>query len=189
MRLTSVLFSLPFALLLAEPAAAHDVAAASFSFAGGFLHPLGGIDHLLAMFAVGLLAAQLGGRALWLLPVTFVLVMMAGALLGFAAFDLPGVEHAIALSLITIALPAAFALSMPPLVAALYIGVFGLFHGHAHGSELPPGGEVISYVAGFATATALIHAAGVGFGIVSRGVPARLAAAAVGVIGLMFIVT
>jgi urease accessory protein len=189
MRLTSVLFSLPFALLLAEPAAAHDASTANFSFAQGFLHPLGGIDHLLAMFAVGLLAAQLGGRALWVLPGTFVLVMVGGALFGFAAFDLPGVEHAIALSLITIALPAALAIGMPPLVAALYVGVFALFHGHAHGSELPAGGEIIFYVAGFATATALIHAAGIAFGIVSRGVPARFAAAAVGVIGLMFILT
>jgi urease accessory protein len=189
MQLTSVLFSLPFALFLAGPAAAHDVSMASFGFAEGFLHPLGGLDHLLAMFAVGLLAAQLGGRALWLVPGTFVFLVLAGALLGFAAFDLPGVEHAIALSLITIALPAALAIGMPPLVAALYVGVFALFHGHAHGNELPADGEVISYVVGFAIATALIHAAGITLGIVSRGAPARLAAAAVGIIGLMFIAT
>lgn len=188
MRLTSVLSSLALALLFVEPAAAHSDATVGFSFASGFLHPLGGLDHLLAMFAVGLLAAQLGGRALWLVPGAFLAMLGAGATLGFAAIDLPGVEYGIAISLIAIALPAALALGMPATVAMLYVGTFAIFHGHAHGSELPAGGEMLGYVAGFTAATALIHAAGIGFALVTKAVPARMAAAVIGAVGLMLVV-
>jgi urease accessory protein len=188
MQLKSVLVSAAVTLLLAEPAVAHSDGSANFDLAAGFLHPLLGLDHLLAMFAVGLLAAQLGGRTFWLLPGTFVLVMIVGALLGLAAVDLPGVEHAIGLSLLAIALPVAFALGMPPLFAMLYVGIFALFHGHAHGSELPAGGDAISYVVGFAMATSLTHAAGMGFGMLSKGVTARVAAVAVCAVGLMLFV-
>ena len=188
MRLKILLPAMPVVLLAAAPAYAHTGAHAVFSFSSGFLHPLGGIDHLLAMFAVGLLAAQLGGRALWLVPAAFVTVMLAGAVLGYAGVHLPGVEHVIALSLLAIALPAAFALKMPASLAMIYVAVFAMFHGHAHGNELPEGGEFLTYVAGFAIATAIIHAAGIGFAFAAKGVSARVAAAAVGMAGIALLV-
>jgi urease accessory protein len=175
------------ALSVATPAYAHTGANAVFSFSSGFLHPLGGLDHLLAMFAVGLLAAQLGGRALWLVPGAFVTMLITGAGLGSAGVDLPGVEHAIALSLVVIALPVAFALNMPAGIAIVLVGIFAIFHGHAHGAELPEDSGMAAYVVGFAAATALIHASGIGFALVQKGVPARATAAFIGVAGLAFL--
>lgn len=144
---------------------AHAGHAAAFGFSSGFLHPFGGLDHVLAMIAVGLLAAQLGGRALWLVPGTFVTVMALAAAAGVAGVPLPGTEYGILLSIVAISLPVAFALGMPVTLAMLLVGVFAIFHGHAHGAELPAGVEAAPYVAGFALATALIHAAGISFGL------------------------
>jgi urease accessory protein len=185
MRSKILLPALAFALLAPVPAYAHTGANTVFSFSSGFLHPLGGLDHLLAMFAVGLLAAQLGGRAFWLVPGAFVTLMIAGAVLDHIGVDVPGVEYAISFSLVAIALPVAFALSTPAGVAMILVGVFAVFHGHAHGSELPSEGELLAYITGFATATALIHAAGIGFALATKGIPARVAAAAVGAIGVV----
>jgi urease accessory protein len=183
--------SLAVALLLAGPASAHSGAGTIFSFQAGFLHPLGGLDHLLAMFAVGLLAAQLGGRAIWLVPGAFVAMMIAGALAGFSGLEIPGVELAIAVSVAAIALPVAFALGMPAALAMAYVGFFALFHGYAHGAELPIAADAAPYIEGFALATALVHAAGVtaglAFGSVSAGrggLALRLAAGLVAVAGL-----
>jgi urease accessory protein len=144
---------------------AHTGHDAVFSFSSGFLHPFGGLDHVLAMIAVGLLAAQLGGRALWLVPGTFVTVMVLAAAAGVVGVPLPGTEYGILLSIVAISLPVAFALGMPVTLAMLLVGVFAIFHGHAHGAELPAGAEAAPYVAGFALATALIHAAGIAFGL------------------------
>lgn len=154
-------------LLAALPgsAFAHTGQGAAFSFSSGFLHPFGGLDHVLAMIAVGLLAAQLGGRALWLVPGTFVTVMALAAAAGVVGVPLPGTEYGILLSIIAISLPVAFALGMPVALAMALVGVFAIFHGHAHGAELPAGTEAAPYVAGFALATALIHAAGISFGL------------------------
>jgi urease accessory protein len=157
--------SLAVALLLAGPASAHNGAGTVFSFQSGFLHPLGGLDHLLAMFAVGLLAAQLGGRAVWLVPGAFVAMMMVGALAGLAGLEIPGIEFAIAVSIAAIALPVAFALGMPATLAMAYVGVFALFHGFAHAAELPLATGAAPFIAGFTLATAIIHAAGVGAGL------------------------
>jgi len=164
MRLKPIFLSLAFTAL-ASPAFAHTGAGTAFSFQSGFLHPLGGLDHLLAMFAVGLLAAQIGGRAIWLVPGTFVMTMIAGALAGFVGFDIPGVELGIVVSIVAIALPVAFALGMPAALAMAYVGFFALFHGYAHGAELPIEAGAAPYIAGFALATALIHAAGVAIGL------------------------
>jgi urease accessory protein len=161
MRLKTFLPSLGLALLAAEPSSAHTGAGAAFSIQSGFLHPLGGLDHLLAMFAVGLLAAQLGGRAIWLVPGTFVWMMVAGALAGIAGIGIPGVEFGIVISIVAIALPVAFALGMPAALAMAYVGFFAILHGYAHGAELPAGADAAPYIAGFALATALIHATGV----------------------------
>jgi urease accessory protein len=152
-------------LTLAAPAYAHTGVHLHFSFESGFLHPLTGLDHLLAMFAVGLLAAQLGGRAIWLVPGAFVMMMILGALLGFSGVAIPGVELIILLSVIAIALPVAFALGMPAPAAMAYVAVFAFFHGVAHGAELPSDGQALPYVAGFAFATALLHAAGIAVGL------------------------
>jgi urease accessory protein len=152
-------------MLLAAPAYAHTGVHLNFSFESGFLHPLHGLDHLLAMFAVGLLAAQLGGRAIWLVPGAFVAMMVVGALVGIAGLEIPGVELGILLSVIAIALPVAFAFGMPAPVAMAYVGVFALFHGAAHGAELPVNADAWPYFAGFALATALLHAAGIVVGL------------------------
>lgn len=158
-------FAAALLVLFPTAALAHTGVGVAFGFADGFSHPLGGLDHLLAMFAVGLLAAQLGGRALWLVPGAFVVMMIAGALAGVAGIPLPGVEHVIDLSVIAIALPVAFASGMPVVLAMALVGVFAVFHGHAHGAEIPHEATVTSYVLGFAIATALIHGAGVFSGL------------------------
>jgi urease accessory protein len=136
-----------------------------FGFSSGFQHPLGGLDHLLAMFAVGLLAAQLGGLALWLVPSAFVAMTIAGALISLIGLEVPGIELAIVISIAAIALPVAFAVGMPSWLAMLFVGFFALFHGYAHGAELPAGAGAAPYVAGFALATAIIHAAGASAGL------------------------
>ena len=109
------------------------------------------------MFAVGLLAAQLGGRAIWLVPGSFVVMMMAGALMRLSGIELSGVEFGIVVSIVAIALPVAFALAMPAAFAMACVGFFALFHGYAHGAELPANANTVLYVAGFSLATALIH--------------------------------
>jgi urease accessory protein len=161
----------------------------AFGFTGGLSHPLGGLDHLLAMFAVGLLAAQLGGRALWLVPGAFVVMMIAGASAGVAGLPLPGVERAIGLSIVVIALPVAFALGMPVTLAMALVGVFAVFHGHAHGTVIPQGAAVTSYVLGFSVATTLIHGAGVcsGFAFAQRALLLRLSGASIAVIGVALV--
>ena len=191
MRLKTFLPSLALALLVAEPSSAHTGAGTAFSIQSGFLHPLGGLDHLLAMFAVGLLAAQLFGHAIWLVPGAFVSMMAAGALVGFAGIGIPGVEFGIVISIVAIALPVAFALGMPTAPATAYVGFFAILHGYAHGAELPAGADAAPYVAGFALATILIHGAGVGFGLACgrlaarpRGYALRIAGGVVAIAGI-----
>ncbi len=171
--------------LLAAPAYAHTGVHLGFSFESGFLHPLHGLDHLLAMFAVGLLAAQLGGRALWLVPGAFVGTMILGALVGFSGVAIPGVEFVILLSVIAIALPVAFALGMPAPAAMAYVALFALFHGVAHGAELPADASAGSYIAGFAIATALLHAAGIAVGLACGQAAARQGALALRAAGVL----
>lgn len=189
MRLKPILLSLAL-MVAAAPAFAHTGAGTAFSFQSGFLHPLGGLDHLLAMFAVGLLAAQLGNRAIWLVPGAFVVMMIAGALIGFTGIEIPGAELGIVVSIIAIALPVALALGMPAALAMAYVGFFALFHGYAHGAELPAGAGAVPYIAGFAAATALIHAAGIAAGVSCgrlpsmRGNALRLAGSVVVVLGI-----
>jgi urease accessory protein len=152
-------------MLVAAPAYAHTGVHLNFSFESGVLHPLTGLDHLLAMFAVGLLAAQLGGRAIWHVPGAFVGMMVLGALLGLSGTAIPGVEFMILLSVIAIALPVAFALGVPVAFAMAYVGLFALFHGLAHGAELSSDGQAWFYIAGFTFSTALLHAAGIAVGL------------------------
>jgi urease accessory protein len=134
---------------------------------GGLLHPLTGADHLAAMVAVGLWAAALGGRAIWAVPASFVGLLMAGAILGVAGVGLPAVEPMIAVSVVALGLAAAFSLRIPAAAAAALVGVFALFHGQAHGAEIPALGSPLLYGLGFALATIGLHGVGIalGFGL------------------------
>jgi urease accessory protein len=134
----------------------------------GFKHPISGLDHVVAMVSVGLWGAQLGAPAIWLLPVTFPIVMAFGGMLGLMGVPLPGTEIAIALSAIGLGAVVA-AEARPPLwTAALLVGFFAIFHGHAHGTELPPDESGVLYSIGFVIATGLLHLTGVGIGLIHR---------------------
>ncbi|MFN4276177.1 MAG: HupE/UreJ family protein [Ferrovibrio sp.] len=161
-------------------------------FAGGFAHPFGGLDHLLAMVAVGLWAIQHGGRALWLLPLSFVLPMAGGFALALAGVMLPGVEAGIALSVLVLGLAVAFA-ARPPLAAAMAVtAVFALLHGHAHGTEMGDASQAALYAGGMVLATALLHTGGlVAARLAQRfALPAltRAAGAAVALAGIVILV-
>jgi urease accessory protein len=132
----------------------------------GLNHPITGIDHVLAMVAVGVLAAQLGGRALWLVPLSFVAVMTVAGALGMADIQMPLAELGIALSVVVLGLAIAFPRRLSALAAMALVGFFALFHGYAHGAEIPAEISALSYAAGFLAATALLHAIGAGFGLV-----------------------
>ncbi|ODN69167.1 HupE/UreJ family protein [Methylobrevis pamukkalensis] len=127
----------------------------------GFVHPLTGLDHLLAMVAVGLIGARLGGRALWLLPTSFVVTMLVGAGLALDGLELPMVETAIALSLVVFGGLLAANLRAPDLMMAAGVAIFALFHGFAHGTEAPSTASGLTYMAGFVLATALLHGTGI----------------------------
>jgi len=154
------------AVLTLIPAAAfaHTGAADAHGFISGFAHPFGGLDHVLAMVTVGILAWQLGGRALVLVPATFVLVTVAGAALGLARLPLPFVEIGIAVSLIVLGGMVAFTRRAPLAIAVGLVGLFALFHGHAHGTEMALNADAGTYAAGFILATALLHVAGIALG-------------------------
>ncbi len=179
--------------LLPHAALAHPGAHHAFGFAAGFGHPVAGLDHVLAMVLVGMLAVQLGGRALWALPATFVALMAAGGMAGMAGLALPHVEIGIALSIVTFGAALAFAVRAPLAAAALAVGGFALFHGFAHGAELPAGTDATGYVLGFLLATALLHGAGIALGLgVGRwsgrgGLALRAAGAAATVVGAGFL--
>ncbi|MBP0598299.1 HupE/UreJ family protein [Herbaspirillum sp. LeCh32-8] len=140
---------------------------ASASFMSGFSHPFSGVDHLLAMLAVGLWAAQNKQRALWVLPLAFPLMMVVGALLAIGGMSLPAVETGIAASVAVMGLLIAFAVRMPLWGSTAVVSLFALFHGFAHGAELPHGSMAAMYGAGFVLATAVLHATGLIVGVVA----------------------
>ena len=154
-----------FLALLPTAALAHVGVGDTSGFAHGFLHPVSGIDHVLAMVAVGLFAAQLGGRALWLVPAAFVGTMALGGVLGLAGVALPFVEIGIALSVVVLGLAIASGWNHSLVVAMALVGFFAVFHGHAHGAEMPETASGLLYGLGFLLATATLHGAGVGFGL------------------------
>ena len=154
------------ALLLASVAAqAHTGLGDASGFVHGFSHPIGGIDHVLAMVAVGLLAARLGGRALWLVPLSFVAMMVVGGACGIAGIGLPLVEIAIALSVVVLGVAVGAGCNLPTVAAMALVGLFAVFHGHAHGAEMPETASGYAYGAGFVLATATLHACGIGLGL------------------------
>jgi urease accessory protein len=155
---------LALAVLLAvlpTAALAHTGVGDSHDLVHGFMHPIGGIDHILAMVAVGVFAYVLGGRALYLVPLAFVGMMAAGFLLGVAQIEVPFLELGIALSSVVIGGVAALGRPMPVIAASALVGVFAVFHGVAHGAEMPLGTSGWEYAAGFIAATALLHLAGI----------------------------
>lgn len=152
------------ALLLAlvpTAAFAHPGHGEAIGFMAGFMHPMGGLDHILAMVAVGVFAFVLGGRALFLVPLSFVGMMIVGFLLGIGHVDLPFVELGIALSSIVIGAAAAWGKPMPVAAAMSLVGVFAIFHGHAHGAEMPTSEGGLEFALGFVAATAILHIAGI----------------------------
>jgi urease accessory protein len=150
--------------LVPTEALAHVGFGSTSGFMHGFMHPLSGLDHQLAMILVGIFAYQLGGRALWLVPLTFVSVMALGGFLGVMAVPVPFVEGGIALSVIVLSAIVAFGVKAPVAVAMAVVGLFAIFHGHAHGSEMPLDSSGFEYAVGFMMATALLHAIGIGIG-------------------------
>lgn len=177
--------------LLALPAWAHEQAGQVAGFVTGLLHPVSGLDHVLAMVAVGLWGAQLGAPAIWMLPVTFPLVMAMGGFLGLLGVPLPGVEVGIAASAILLGALVATQ-SRPPLwLAAVVVAFFAVFHGHAHGTELPAGQSGLLYSVGFVVATGGLHAAGISIGLIHRWSAGRTvlqcAGAAVSAAGVFFL--
>lgn len=174
----------------ASPAIAHVQVGQATGFFTGFLHPISGLDHVLAMVAVGLWGAQLGAPAIWLLPVTFPIVMAFGGFLGLLGVPLRGVEIGIAGSAILLG-AAVMTERKPPLIAAAaLVGFFAIFHGHAHGTELPPGQSGLLYSLGFVVATGCLHAIGIAIGAIHRWpagqVALRLAGGCVGLAGIFF---
>lgn len=164
--LTALVFGLAFGL--ATTASAHEGAGFAGGFSSGFMHPLLGWDHVAAMVAVGLWGAILGQPAIWLLPVVFPLVMAVGGALGVAGMPLPGVEIGIAASALVLGAMVVFAVRPPLWIAALLVGCFAIFHGHAHGTELPHAASPLAYSVGFVLATGLLHLCGIAFGLLNR---------------------
>lgn len=186
----------PLALLaafaLATPLAqAHEGAGLAGGFMSGFAHPLLGWDHVVAMLAVGLWGAFLGAPALWLLPVVFPLVMAAGGALGVLGVPLPAVEVGIAVSAIALGGVVAGALRPPLWVAALLVALFAIFHGHAHGTELPQAASPLAYSLGFVVATGLLHLTGIALGLLTRWPAGRIAVrgmgAGIALLGVLFL--
>jgi urease accessory protein len=185
-RLTPILLSFG----LASPALAHTGDAMG-GFIGGLAHPVLGPDHVVAMVAVGLWGAFLGAPAIYLLPVVFPLIMAAGGALGILGVLLPGIEVGIAASAVVLGLMVALAAQPPLWIAAVLVGAFAIFHGHAHGAELPAGADAVAYSAGFVVATGLLHLCGIGFGLLARWPGGKLAVRAAGgaiaIVGVMFL--
>jgi urease accessory protein len=151
--------------LIPAIASAHPGHEGAAGLAHGFMHPLGGIDHILAMVAVGLIAARLGGRALWLIPASFVITMAVAGLAGMAGIGLAHAEAGIALSLLVLGAMIALRLTVPVAAAMALVGFFAIFHGYAHGAEMPETVSGLAYGAGFLAATGLLHELGITLGL------------------------
>ena len=186
-KLTTSRLAALLVLLCSTPLLAHTGEQVAAGLLSGFMHPLSGIDHLLAMVAVGIWGTQLGRPAIWMLPLTFPLVMSMGGVLGVRGVPIPAVEFGVAGSAAALGVMIALAAKPPLGVAAVLVGGFAIFHGHAHGTELPGAADPLAYGAGFVLVTGLLHAAGIAIGLVDRwpaGVLAlRVAGGAIGLVG------
>jgi urease accessory protein len=179
------------ALAIATPAIAHSGGTIRTGLGGGLTHPLFGLDHVIAMVAVGLWGAFLGPPAIWLLPIVFPLLMALGGVLGIIGIPLPGVEIGIAVSTIVLGSAVALACRPPLSIAAALVGIFAIFHGHAHGAELPPGADAVAFSVGFVTATGGLHLCGVALGLLTRwpagAFAVRTAGLAIATAGVVFL--
>ena len=189
-RLVCVLTIL-FSLGWAQVAWAHVEGGQAAGFITGLQHPWSGLDHVLAMVAVGLWGAQLGSPAIWLLPIAFPMMMAMGAMMGLLGIPVPGVEIGIALSAIVLGTMILAEVRPKLAVAIAMVGIFAIFHGHAHGTELPAGQSGLLYSMGFVIATGCLHGVGVALGLVHR-LPAgkfalRLAGIFIAVMGMFFL--
>jgi urease accessory protein len=162
-------------LIFSGVAYAHEGVGLTGGFISGFMHPVLGWDHVIAMVAVGLWGAFLGVPAIWILPVVFPLVMALGGAFGVLGVPIPGVESGIAASAVVLGAMIAFAARPPIGVAAVIVGAFAIFHGHAHGTELPSAANPLAYSVGFVVATGLLHLLGIGFGLLVRWPVGKLA--------------
>lgn len=178
------------ASVITTPALAHVGHGDHGGLIHGFMHPIGGLDHILAMVAVGALAAQLGGRALWLVPASFIGMMVVGGAMGFGGVGLPYVELGIAGSVLVLGALVALDAKLSVAAAMAIAGGFAIFHGYAHGAELPSGSGPQEYAAGFVIATGLLHAAGIALGMALNRIAAgagtwmmRMAGAATAIAG------
>jgi urease accessory protein len=180
------------ATLITEPALAHSIGSSAAGFAGGFLHPLTGLDHMLAMVCVGIWGAELGAPAVWLLPIAFPLIMAVGGAFGVFGVPLPAGELLIALSVVVLGTLVALAWELPVAVALTIVGIFAIAHGHAHGMEMPGAVDALGFTIGFVLATGLLHLTGIAIGVLTRwpaGVLAiRACGCAVAVTGCYFVV-
>ena len=178
-------------VLMGTPAFAHTTPGQAHGFATGFLHPLSGLDHVLAMVAVGIWGAQLKQPAIWVLPVAFPLVMSFGGLLGIRGVPIPGVEIGVAASAVALGIVIALELRPPLWVTAAVVSVFAIFHGHAHGTELPKAAAPLTFALGFVLATGLLHMCGVLIGLVdlwpAGGKVLRIAGGFISVIGVFLL--
>lgn len=172
--LRAVVFAVPM-LFVALQVSAHTGDGINSGFASGFWHPIYGWDHVVAMVAVGLWGAFLGKPAIWILPVVFPLVMAFGGALGVLGVPIPAIETGIALSGVVLGLLIAFAVKAPIWVASVIVGVFAIFHGHAHGTELPEAFSPYGYAVGFVIGTGLLHLVGVAFGFLTTFSAGRMA--------------
>jgi urease accessory protein len=171
-RLTMLRAFLMAALvLLPSFAYAHVGAGETDGFLHGLTHPSSGLDHVCAMLAVGLWAAQMGGRSVWVVPLTFVGVMALGGMLPMLGIDLPFVEQGIVLSVLLLGVLIAASVRRPLLLSSGMVGLFALWHGHAHGAEMPELASGIGYTLGFMLATALLHVIGIAFGLGMQRLP------------------
>lgn len=175
-----VIAAISFFVLLSGHAFAHTDTGDGGGFSGGFLHPVFGPDHVIAMVAVGLWGVFLGAPAIWMLPIVFPLVMACGGALGMIGVPLPAVETGIALSAVVLGLCVALAIKPPLVISAIIVGIFAIFHGYAHGAEMPEASDPASYALGFVIATGLLHLCGILFGSLARWPAGRMAVRAVG---------
>lgn len=184
---------LVLSLMLPSLALAHIGVGETTGFMYGFWHPIGGADHMLAMVAVGLWAAQIGGRALWVVPCSFVGVMVLGGVLGITGLPVPFVEEGILVSVLVFGILIAGAFKLPLIYSSLIVSLFAIFHGHAHGAEMPESFGAAWYAVGFALATATLHMAGMGLGVLMQKTNLqavnRFAGVAIAFSGLYFAVS
>lgn len=169
------LFIMTGYFIFTPSAHAHVQQGQAVSFVTGLEHPWSGLDHVLAMIAVGLWGAQLGNPAIWILPITFPMVMSLGAMMGLLGIPLPGIEIGIAVSAIVLGIMLLGEIRPKLIVAAIIVGCFAVFHGHAHGTELPAGQSGMLYSMGFVIATGCLHGIGIAIGLIHRWPLGKLA--------------